>query len=167
MFRLKPPADPRWLDLPHGVRVQVRPVTLAEQAAMESHAGRRIAALRAEIAERDAVGASRDGLPDLDDEDIRRGLSTRYVAEGFAKAVIMGWEGVGDADGNPAPLSAANLAAFAVSELALPFLDALLAPAMELRAEGNASAPGPAGIGAPGATGAAAAAPNAPPAPAG
>lgn len=167
MFRLLPPPEPRWLDLPQGVRVQVRAVTLAEQSAMESHAARRIAALRAEIKQRDELGAPRDGLPDLDDEDIRRGLSTAYVAEGFAKAVIMAWEGVGDPAGNAAPCTAANLAAFAVSPLAMPFLEALLAPLAGARAEGNGSAPVPPGSGAPGANGAGAAAANALPAPGG
>ena len=167
MFRLTPPPEPRWVDLPQGVRVQVRPVSLAQQAAMESHAARRLAELRQQIAERDKIGAPRDGLPDLDDADISRGLATAYVAEGFAKACIMGWEGVGDAEGNPAPCTAANLAAFAASDLARAFLDALLAPNTALVAEGNASAPGPAGSGAPGANGAGAAAANAPSAPAG
>lgn len=165
MFKLSAPAGPRWLDLPQGVRVHVRPVTLAERAAMESYAGRRIAALRTEIQERDEVGAPRDGLPDLDDPDILRGLSTQLVAEGLAKACIMGWEGVGDAAGAPAPLTPANLAAFANSDLADAFVQGLMAPLDEAASEGNGSAPGPAGAGAPGATGADPANPTAPAAP--
>lgn len=166
MFRLAPPAGPRWLDLPQGVRVQVRPVTLAERAAMEAYAGRRIGELRREMTERDEIGVPRDDLPNLDDADILRGLSTQLVAEGFAKACIMAWEGIGDATGDAAPLRADYFIAFANSDLAQPFVDALLKPLDEATAEGNASAPAPSGPGAPGANGADPANPSAPPVPA-
>ena len=63
MLTLVVPAEPYWLDLPCGVRVEIRPVTTAVIAA----AARRLAAIR--VAD-----------PDLG-PDMSRGLSVAFLIE--------------------------------------------------------------------------------------
>ena len=46
MLTLDLPAEPYWLDLPRGVRVEIRPVTTAVMAAAQAAAARRLAAIR-------------------------------------------------------------------------------------------------------------------------
>ena len=46
MLTLDLPAEPYWLDLPRGVRVEIRPVTRAVMAAAQAAAARRLAAIR-------------------------------------------------------------------------------------------------------------------------
>ena len=47
MLTLDLPAEPYWLDLPRGVRVEIRPVTTAVMAAAQAGSARRLGALRA------------------------------------------------------------------------------------------------------------------------
>src|SRR5690606_39983693 len=65
MLTLDLPIEPYWLDLPRGVRVEIRPVTTAVMAAAQAAASRRLAAIR--IAD-----------PDLD-PDMARGLSFAFL----------------------------------------------------------------------------------------
>ncbi len=77
MIRLDLSREPRWLDLGHGVRLHVAPLTTSLMAAARSD-------------------ASVTGLPD--------GASNETIAVTMAKAlarlVVLDWEGVGDTDGN-------------------------------------------------------------------
>lgn len=82
MLRLAPSErSPVWLDLLPGVRVQVRPVSVA-----------------AMLLARAAAGAVLKSAGEEDDGTIRAGEAfTRTLA----RSGILAWEGIGDADGLP------------------------------------------------------------------
>ena len=82
MLRLNLSTEPRWLDLGHGVRLLVEPLTTAIMLAARSDPTIAGAAADAEIS------ASNDDL-------------ARIVAKAVARIVVKDWEGIGDEDGNP------------------------------------------------------------------
>ena len=82
MLRLDLTSEPRWLDLGHGVRLRVAPLTTALMVASRSDA---------------AVEALSDAATDEE-----RAL---VFAKAIARRAVTDWEGVGDADGNAAPLT--------------------------------------------------------------
>jgi hypothetical protein len=86
MLRLNLSNEPRWLDLGHGVRLLVEPLTTAIMLAARSDPTIVAAAGNAES------GASNDDL-------------ARIVAKAVARIVVKDWEGVGDEDGKPLPLT--------------------------------------------------------------
>ena len=82
MLKLDLSNEPAWLDLGHGVRVQLRPLTTALMVAARNDP---------------AV----QNLPeDAGDEE-----SALAFAKALARIAIIDWEGVGNADGNPIPIS--------------------------------------------------------------
>ena len=91
MLTLDLPAEPYWLDLPRGVRVEIRPVTTAVMAAAQAGSAPRLGALRAAEA-------------DLD-PDMARGLAFSFLVKALARHAVVAWEGVGDTAGKPLPLS--------------------------------------------------------------
>ena len=126
MLRLNLAREPYWLDLGLGVRVRVEPLTTALMVAARSDASVR-------------------GLPE--------GTSDDAVAVVFGKALaeraILDWEGVGDADGNPAPLTPEGIAALLdIWPIFERFQMGYVAKGLELELEKNASAPSPTGSGA-------------------
>ena len=88
MLRLNLSTEPRWLDLGHGVRLLVEPLTTAIMLAARSDPA--IVAA--------AVEADRDTVHSNDD-------LARIVAKAVARIVVKDWEGVGDEDGKPLPLT--------------------------------------------------------------
>ena len=86
MLRLNLSAEPQWLDLGHGVRLFVEPLTTAIMLAAHSDPAIIAAAADAE------VSASNDDL-------------ARIVAKAVARIVVKDWEGVGDEEGEPLPLT--------------------------------------------------------------
>lgn len=88
MLRLNLSTDPRWLDLGHGVRLLVEPLSTAIMLAARSDP-----AILAET-----QGTPGDALHTNDD-------LARIVAKAVARIVVKEWEGVGDADGKPLPLT--------------------------------------------------------------
>ena len=88
MLRLNLSNEPRWLDLGHGVRLLVEPLTTAIMLAARSDP-----AIVAAAVEADSDAAhSNDDL-------------ARIVAKAVARIVVNDWDGVGDEDGNPLPLT--------------------------------------------------------------
>jgi hypothetical protein len=88
MLRLNLSTAPHWLDLGHGVRLLVEPLTTAIMLAA-----------RSDPAILDAtIEADGDAAPSNDD-------LARIVAKAVARIVLKDWEGVGDADGTPLPLT--------------------------------------------------------------
>jgi len=85
MLTLDLPIEPYWLDLPRGVRVEIRPVTTAVMAAAQAGSARRLGALRAAEA-------------DLD-PDMARGLAFAFLVKALARHAVTAWEGVGDTAG--------------------------------------------------------------------
>ena len=84
MLRLDLQREPVWLDLGHGVRVHVRPCTTA------------------------LVMAARAAIPRaLDAASV--GERTAALVKALARLAIDGWEGVGDAAGQPIELTAAGV----------------------------------------------------------
>jgi hypothetical protein len=88
MLRLNLSNEPRWLDLGHGVRLLVEPLTTAVMLAARSDPAILAAT---QVAEGDGA-ASNDDL-------------ARIVAKAVAKIVVKDWEGVGDAEDNPLPVT--------------------------------------------------------------
>jgi hypothetical protein len=149
VLQLDVPTEPFWLDFPkHGVRVQVRPLTLAISAAIDSYARQEIAGLARERMERLASGAPLDDLPDWNDPHVRAGHTQDLVAVGMARYGIIAWDGVGDAQGAALPVTPDYAAAFA-RQMGQEFIVAYERRLLALAAEGNASGTGPAGASVP------------------
>ena len=126
MLRLNLARAPYWLDLGHGVRVRVEPLTTALMVAARS----------------DPVVR---GLPDTTGDD--------EIAVVFGKALaeraILEWEGVGDSDGNPTPVTPEGIAALLdIWPIFERFQMGYVAKGLELETEKNVSAPSPTGSGA-------------------
>jgi len=84
MLRLNLSSEPQWLDLGHGVRLFVEPLTTAVMLAARSDPAILVATQAAEV----------DGAPSNDDLAL-------VVAKAVARIVVKDWEGVGDAEGKP------------------------------------------------------------------
>jgi hypothetical protein len=84
MLRLNLSTEPRWLDLGHGVRLLVEPLTTAIMLATRSDPAIVAAATEAES---DAAHSNDD--------------LARIVAKAVARIVVKDWDGVGDEDDNP------------------------------------------------------------------
>jgi len=124
MIRLDIAAERRWLDLGHGVRLNLPPLTTAILMA-----ARRDPAVRELPAETDS------------------GERSLAFCKAVARLTIGEWEGVGDSDGNPVPPTPEGIDA--LLDL-LPMFEAFelnyVAKALVLDAEKNVSAPLPNGI---------------------
>jgi len=124
MLALDIPTEPYWINLPRGVRVEIRPVTTAIVAAAQAAAHRRMSALREADAELDP--------------DLARGLAFAFLVKALARHAVTAWEGVGDADGNPLPLSPEAIERLMdIEEMAAAFFDRALIPVRKVSAEGN------------------------------
>ncbi|KGL00042.1 hypothetical protein [Thalassobacter sp. 16PALIMAR09] len=87
MLRLNLSTEPRWLDLGHGVRLLVEPLTTAIMLAARSDP-----TIIAAAAVEGEAAHSNDDL-------------ARIVAKAVARIVVKDWEGVGDEDGKLLPLT--------------------------------------------------------------
>ena len=84
MLRLRLSTESEWLDLGHGVRLLVEPLTTAVMLAARSDPAIMAATQNQEI----------EDSPSNDD-------LARIVAKAVARIVVHDWEGVGDAEGKP------------------------------------------------------------------
>ena len=84
MLRLRLSTEPEWLDLGHGVRLLVEPLTTAVMLAARSDPAIMAATQNQEI----------EDSPSNDD-------LARIVAKAVARIVVQDWEGVGDAESKP------------------------------------------------------------------
>ena len=120
MLRLNLSTEPRWLDLGHGVRLLVEPLTTAIMLAARSDPT--IVA---------AAGGA-DGSASNDD-------LARIVAKAVARIVVKDWEGVGDEDGDPLPLTTEGIdALLELWPIFEAFQTKYIAGALILDAEKNA-----------------------------
>jgi hypothetical protein len=123
MIRLDLSREPRWLDLGHGVRLRVAPLTTSLMAAARSDAA--VMAL--------AEGASNETI-------------AVTMAKALARLVVLDWEGVGDTDGNAVCVNPEGIDALLDI---LPLFEAFqlryVAKGLLLEEEKNASAPSPNG----------------------
>ncbi len=130
MIRLDLSNEPAWLDLGHGVRLHLQPLTTAMMVASRNDP---------------AVAALDDNATDE--------ASALVFAKALARNAVLDWEGVGDADGNTIPVSPEGIDALLdVWPLFEAFQTKYVAKGLVLDAEKNASAPLPSGSSA-GATG--------------
>ena len=123
MIRINLSPEPQWLDLGHGVRLQLLSLTTALMVATRSD-------------------------PAVQDLDAKASNDTRAAvfAAALARRAIVGWEGVGDEDGNVLPATPEGIDAL----LSLwPIFEAFnllyVSHGMLLDAEKNGSAPSPTG----------------------
>jgi len=124
MLTLDLPTEPYWLNLPRGVRVEIRPVTTAIMAAAQAGSARRLGALRAAEA-------------DLD-PDMARGLAFAFLVKALARHAVTAWEGVGDAAGKPLPVSPEAVERLMdMDEMAAAFWDRATGPVAAVALEGN------------------------------
>jgi hypothetical protein len=115
--------EPQWLDLGHGVRVHILPMTTA---------------LMATARDDPALTA----LPEDASDEV---LGIAFAAS-VARVAITDWEGVGDADGNPIPVSAEAISALMdVFPIFEAFQTRYVEKGMLLDQEKNASASSPTG----------------------
>ena len=88
MLRLNLSTEPHWLDLSHGVSLLVEPLTTAVMLAARSDP---------------AIMATTQG-GDVEDSPSNDDLA-RIVAKAVARIVVKDWEGIGDEDGKPLPIT--------------------------------------------------------------
>ncbi len=123
MLRLNLAREPYWLDLGHGVRLHVEPLTTALMMAA-----------RAEPAV--------EALPETAGQD----QLALAMAQAVARRAVLEWEGVGDAEGNPLPVSPEGVTALLeVWPIFEAFQLGYVAKGLVLEQEKNVSAPSPSG----------------------
>ena len=131
MIRLDLKREPHWLDLGHGVRVHVRPCTTALMMAARADVHRSIAPPQ--------------------NETQAAGERTAALVKALGRLGIQEWEGVGDAEGEPLPVTPEGVDALLdLWPMAEAFERLYLGPALLLDEEKNASAPAPNGTSAAG-----------------
>ena len=123
MIRIDLSPEPQWLDLGHGVRLKLLPLSTALMVATRTD----------------------PAVQDLD-PDSSNDARAAIFAGALARRAVVDWEGVGDAEGNVLPVSPDGIDAL----LSLwPIFEAFnlhyVSRGMLLDAEKNASAPSPIG----------------------
>jgi hypothetical protein len=136
---------PRRLDLDAGAFILHRRMTAIDREAGLVAARRAAEAIRAGA---DAAGLY--GLPQFStldgDPDLAAGFAELAQLVEIGLRVIISWEGICDAAGAPVPVTRENLAALLSDPVYfLAFQQAIIAPLLELHAEGNGSASSPNG----------------------
>jgi hypothetical protein len=141
MLRLSIDTRPRWLELPHGVRVEVRPLTTAVEQAAHTEADNRLAMLKKQAEDAAAAGQALDPTgPNGANAAWMVGQRVQMLVEALARYGITAWKGLGGDDGASLPLSAEAFAAFAAHrDLGAAFYAEYRAPVAALAAEGNVS----------------------------
>jgi len=110
MIDLSQPTEHYELELPYGLKVNVRPVTTAGMAAAQAAARRAVEVIERQASERAEAGLPLDGLPDLSAEGERDGFYQAQLIRELAVRHIMSWTGV-ELAGGPAPPTPEKIAA--------------------------------------------------------
>lgn len=115
MIRLDLKREAYWLDLPYGVRLNVRPATTAF-----------VMSARVQV------------LKDLQGED-DTAVRSAALLKNLAQQSVIAWEGIGDSEGNPAEVTPEAVAALMdLWPIADAFERLYLGPALILEQEKNA-----------------------------
>lgn len=141
MFRLSMNRALRWLVLPHGVKVEVRPLTTAINQAALAEARKRIAMLAVEADAAEKAGQALDALgPTGANAAWLDGMWTQYYAEALGRYGINRWDGIRGDDGEILPVSNEAIAVFAAHPELGPEFQRMYAATLAAEvAEGNAS----------------------------
>lgn len=133
--------QPRWLELPHGVRIEVEPLTTARATAARNEALKRAAAMRAEVEAAEKAGVVADAVGfGAANASALAGLTMEFEIEALARFGIRRWEGVVGEDGQPLPVTPAACEALAQhEELGAAFWVAYREPLGMVAAEGEGS----------------------------
>ncbi|MDO5704263.1 MAG: hypothetical protein Q4G49_04205 [Paracoccus sp. (in: a-proteobacteria)] len=119
MIRLNLSAEPRWIDLLPGLRLQTAPVTTAIMAS-----------------------ARADSSLDSLDQNAPKEVLAVAMAKAVARRIVTDWEGVGDDGGNAVAVTPEGIDALLdVWPVFEAFQAQVLGPHLVLDAEKNASAP--------------------------
>lgn len=125
MLTLALSCEPAWLDLPHGVRLRVRPIDRIVRAAAEGAALDKAKQALAEA-----------GAPE--DSAAFKTLYLLLLTRLLARHAVLAWEGVGDRDGAKLALSPEALDALLDrDDMLLAFWDRVVNRADPVEAEGN------------------------------
>lgn len=143
MFRLTLSTAPRWLELPLGIRVEVRPLTTALVEAAAAEALKRIVAMKMEASDAEKAGQPLDSTAfNGANSSALDGMWNQYRAEALARYGVIRWEGIAGTDGAPLPVTPASIEAFAAHPvLAKHFVERYSQPVNDVVEEGNGSAP--------------------------
>lgn len=149
MIKIALRTEPCWLSLPGftDLRLRVRPLTTALFAMARAKAQRTVADLGPHLRAAREAGAVVDVAPfDPDDAVAVEALLDAELIRELARAAILAWEGVADADGNPAPVTDRTVGdLMSLFPIGHRFRDAYLLSDLLLDAEKNACSPAPAG----------------------
>jgi hypothetical protein len=127
MFRLA--QKERWVELPHGVRLRVAPITTIMVAAAQAAARRRVL---------DLLG--KEELPEQ--ENLRRGVALMLTIQALGRECIRAWENVVDEEGAAVPITPGAIEVLlSHEEMAFAFFESVMNPLQAVQAEGNASRP--------------------------
>jgi len=95
MLKLNLQKEPYWIDLPAGVKIKVRPLTSAIMNAAQSSVVKQITNIRKRLESKDESQTPLfEDLPNLDDEQIRFGLSESLLVKEIGKLAVIEWQGV-------------------------------------------------------------------------
>lgn len=140
MIRLNLPREQRWLNLKHGVRVKVRPLTTAVYEAARIGAHRKTVQIAVDQGLIKAAGGTIADLPDSTDHDGLSGLWEMIFIQALGVHAIIEWEGVGEDDGAAAECTHEKIESLLreYPGVAGEFLAKYTEPMDALASEGNA-----------------------------
>jgi hypothetical protein len=122
--------EPVWLDIMDGVRIRLKPVTIA-----------------AMLVARERVLEELGKLPPETDEDERNAFLSAALTRHLARLGVVEWEGIIGPDGEPAPVTRENIdSVLSVWQVFDKVNRLYVSPYLALDAEKNASAPSPNGV---------------------
>ncbi|MDN2583971.1 hypothetical protein [Aquibium sp. ELW1220] len=131
MLTLDLTSAPRWVDLIPGLRVQLRPLTTALMVAARADPALDLAAVQSD----DNIGGT-----------VATEALALTMAKALARQAILDWEGVGDAEGQPLPVSPAAIDALLdIWPVFEAFQTIYVSKGLLLDAEKNVSPPLPIG----------------------
>ena len=146
-IRLALPEEPFELDLAHGVRMRVRPMTTALYYTARTRALKRLGELRAYQAEVVKAGGAISGIPDMAEQEVAEGYLEMLIAQELGKIAIVSWDGVLDEEGAPAEVTAPNVErCLSVIGVGERFMTLYAAHLDKVLAEGKPSPRSPTGI---------------------
>ncbi|WP_412057330.1 hypothetical protein [Bartonella sp. DGB2] len=98
MLKLSLPTQPYWLDVGFEVRLKVRPCTSAIFYQARAFMNQKLQILGEAYRAQKDVGVVQSDLPNLEDSNVREALAEQYLTLGLARAGIIEWEGICEAD---------------------------------------------------------------------